>query len=75
MVSVCRSLSDSGVQFTLGWNDTDSNVCVLHEICGMEDLVGVSPGCCAPPEGRMVSAARRCWYRPGRMPCADIWCT
>ena len=35
----------------------------------------LSPGCCAPPEGRMVSAARRCWYRPGRMPCADIWCT
>lgn len=43
VVSACRSLSDSGIQFTLGWNDTDSNVCVLHEICGMEDLVGVIP--------------------------------
>lgn len=43
VVSVCRSLADGGVQFMLGWNDTEGNVCVLHEICAMEDLVGVIP--------------------------------
>ena len=43
VVSVCRSLADGGIQFVLGWNDTEGNVCVLHEICAMEDLVGVIP--------------------------------
>ena len=43
VVSLCRSLADGGIQFVLGWNDTEGNVCVLHEICAMEDLVGVIP--------------------------------
>ena len=51
MVSLCRSLADEGIQFNLGWNDTDRNVCVLHEICSMEDLIGVIP--------RLLSAAGR----------------
>ncbi len=49
VVSLCRSLADAGIQFSLGWNDTERNVCVLHEICGMEDLIGVIP--------RLLSAA------------------
>lgn len=75
VVSACRSLSDSGVQFTLGWNDTDSNVCVLHEICGMEDLVGVIPRLlCAAGRKDGVGGASLL-VQTGRMPCAAIWCT
>lgn len=75
VVSACRSLSDSGIQFTLGWNDTDSNVCVLHEICGMEDLVGVIPRLlCAAGRKDGVGGASLL-VQTGRMLCAAIWCT
>ena len=43
VVSLCRSLVDQGVPFNLGWNDTRSGACVLHEIRDMEDLIGVIP--------------------------------
>ena len=84
VVSACRSLSDSGVQFTIGWNDTDSNVCVLHEICGMEDLVGVIPRllCAAGRKDGVGGASLLVQTRPdalcghmvyiGEEPCADV---
>ena len=84
VVSACRSLSDSGVQFTLGWNDTDSNVCVLHEIRGMEDLVGVIPRllCAAGRKDGVGGASLLVQTRPdalcghmvyiGEEPCADV---
>ena len=34
---------DSGIQFTIGWNDTDRNLCILHEIRDMDELVGIIP--------------------------------
>ena len=43
VVSLCRSLLDGGIQFTLGWNDTQKDMCILHEIRDMEELVGVIP--------------------------------
>ena len=43
IVSLCRSLLDSGIQFTIGWNDTDRNYCITHEIRDMDELVGVIP--------------------------------
>lgn len=43
IISLCQSLMDSGIQFQLGWNDTDRNLCVLHEIRDMDELVGVIP--------------------------------
>lgn len=43
VVSVCRSLLDEGIQFTIGWNDTDRNLCILHEIRDLDELVGVIP--------------------------------
>lgn len=43
VVSLCRSLADGGIPFTLGWNDTDRNLCILHEIRDMDTLVGVLP--------------------------------
>ena len=43
VVSLCRSLLDSGIQFTIGWNDTDRNLCILHEIRDMDELVGIIP--------------------------------
>lgn len=43
VVSLCRGLLDNGIQFTIGWNDTDRNLCILHEICDMDELVGIIP--------------------------------
>lgn len=43
VISLCRSLADSNVQFTLGWNDTDRNLCVLHRIRDMDEFVAVIP--------------------------------
>lgn len=43
VVSLCRSLADGGIPFTVGWNDTDRNLCILHEIRDMDTLVGVIP--------------------------------
>ena len=43
VISLCRGLVDADMQFTLGWNDTDRNICVLHEIHDMDELVAVIP--------------------------------
>lgn len=43
VVSLCRCLLDQSIQFMIGWNDTDRNLCILHEIREMEDLVGIVP--------------------------------
>ena len=43
VISLCRSLVDSGIQFTVGWNDTDRNLCVLHQIREMDEFVGIIP--------------------------------
>lgn len=43
IVSLCKSLLDHSIQFTVGWNDTDRNLCVLHEIQNMDELIGIIP--------------------------------
>lgn len=43
VISMCRSLVDSGIQFTVGWNDTDRNLCILHQIREMDEFVGIIP--------------------------------
>ena len=43
VVSLCRCLLDQSVPFAVGWNDTDRNLCILHEIHEMDDLVGIVP--------------------------------
>lgn len=43
IVSLCKALLEQSMQFTLGWNDTDRNLCVLHEICNTEELIGILP--------------------------------
>ena len=43
VVSLCRSLTDSGVQFHVGWNDTDRNLCILHRIRDLDELIAVIP--------------------------------
>jgi len=43
VISLCRSLVDSGVQFNIGWNDTDRNLCMLYRIREMDELVGIIP--------------------------------
>lgn len=43
VISLCRSLLEQSIPFTLGWNDTDRELCVLHEIHNMDELVGIIP--------------------------------
>ena len=43
VISLCRSLVDSGIQFAVGWNDTDRNLCVTHRIREMDEFVGIIP--------------------------------
>lgn len=43
VVTLCKSLLENSIQFTVGWNDTDRNLCILHEIRDTEELVGIIP--------------------------------
>lgn len=43
IVSIGKALLDQSIQFTVGWNDTDRNLCVLHEIHDMDELIGMIP--------------------------------
>lgn len=43
VVSLCRSLVDNGISFTVGWNDTDRNLCIVHRIREMDEFVGIIP--------------------------------
>ena len=43
VISLCRSLADMGIQFTVGWNDTDRNLCITHRIREMDEFVGIIP--------------------------------
>ena len=43
VISLCRSLTDQGIQFTLAWNDTDRNLLIRHFLKDMDDLVAVMP--------------------------------
>ena len=84
VASLCQSLTDGDIQFTLGWNDTERNVCVLHEICNMEDLIGVLPRllCSAGRVDGVGGASLLIQTRPdalcghmvyiGEEPCGDV---
>ena len=43
LVTICQNLLEQSVQFTVGWNDTGTNQCVLQEIHDMEELIGLIP--------------------------------
>lgn len=43
VISLCRNLQEQSVQFTIGWNDTDRNLCILKEIQNLDELVGFMP--------------------------------
>ena len=43
VISLCRSLMDNGIQFTLAWNDTERNLLVRHFLKDMDELVAVIP--------------------------------
>lgn len=49
LVSIARALLEQDVQFRLGWNDTEENRCILHEIRELDDLIAILP--------RLLSAA------------------
>lgn len=49
IVSITRALLEQDVQFRLGWNDTEENRCILHEIRELDDLIAILP--------RLLSAA------------------
>jgi len=41
IVSLCKNLLDQSIPFTIGWNDTDRNLCVLHDVQDMDRFVAV----------------------------------
>jgi hypothetical protein len=43
VVSLGRAMLEQDVQFRLGWNDTQENRCILHEIRVLDDLIAVLP--------------------------------
>ena len=43
VVTACRSLVAESVQFTVAWNDVEADLCVMHEIRDMDDLIGLMP--------------------------------
>ena len=43
VISLCRSLMDMGIQFTLAWNDTERNLLVRRTLKDMDELVAVIP--------------------------------
>lgn len=43
IISVCRALADAGIQFHVGWNDTDRNLCILHRIRDLYEFVAIIP--------------------------------
>lgn len=43
IVSICRGLMDQAIPFSVAWNDTDRNLCVVHEIQDMDMLIGIIP--------------------------------
>lgn len=43
IVSLCQGLLEQSIQFTIGWNDTDRNLCILHEIQDMDQMIGIIP--------------------------------
>lgn len=43
VLTICKTLLDQSMQFTVGWNDTEEQRCVLHSIHDLDDLVGLTP--------------------------------
>lgn len=43
IVSIARQMLEEDVQFRLGWNDTQENRCILHDIRELDDLIAVLP--------------------------------
>jgi len=43
VVTICRTLLNQSVQFVVGWNETDTQHCVLQPIHDLEELIGLLP--------------------------------
>ena len=43
VLSLCRSLLDQSVFFTIGWNEPAEQRCILHNVTSMDDLVALMP--------------------------------
>lgn len=43
LTSICHSLLEQSVQFTVCWNEPENGRCVFHTIRDMDDLVGLLP--------------------------------
>lgn len=52
IVSIARALLEQDVQFRLGWNDTEENRCILHEIRELDDLIAILPRLLSAAESR-----------------------
>lgn len=73
IVSLCKSLLDNSIQFRVGWNDTDRNLCVMHEINNTDELVGIVPRLMrATGSGTGVSGAELLLQTGGHALCSHM---
>ena len=42
-VTLCRTLLDNSISFTIGWNEPAEQRCILHSVAGMDDVVALMP--------------------------------
>lgn len=43
VITLCKTLLDQSMQFTMGWNDTREQCCVLQAVHDLDELVGLTP--------------------------------
>ncbi len=43
VLTLCKTLLDQSMQFTVGWNDTTEQRCVLQSVRELDELIGLTP--------------------------------
>lgn len=57
VISVCQTLLEDGLSFTVAWNDGESGGCVLQELRSLDDLAALLPRLLAAGETEGASGA------------------
>ena len=57
VITCCRSLLETGVQFTIAWNDAAERRCVSRQIRDLDELIGLMPRLLSARESEGLSGA------------------
>lgn len=74
VVTACRSLLESGVQFTVCWNDAQEQQCVSQPVRSVDELTGLLPRLLSAGTAQ-AKAARRCSAGAAARPSCRTFCT